>query len=66
MKNQHPEKLPSNLINAGIYIFDDDIFNAIELTVKSQRGEYEITDSLQIQMNDGDKSSGTTSRKING
>ena len=50
-----PGEAPSNLINAGIYIFDDHIFNAIELTEKSQRGEYEITDSLQIQMNDGER-----------
>lgn len=46
------EDAPSNLINAGIYLFDDQIFDAIDQTVKSERGEYEITDSLQLQMND--------------
>lgn len=46
------EEAPSNLINAGIYLFDDQIFDAIDQTVKSERGEYEITDSLQLQMND--------------
>jgi UDP-N-acetylglucosamine diphosphorylase / glucose-1-phosphate thymidylyltransferase / UDP-N-acetylgalactosamine diphosphorylase / glucosamine-1-phosphate N-acetyltransferase / galactosamine-1-phosphate N-acetyltransferase len=45
------EEAPSNLINAGIYLFDDQIFDAIDQTVKSERGEYEITDSLQLQMN---------------
>ncbi len=45
------EEAPSNLINAGIYLFDDQIFDAIDQTAKSERGEYEITDSLQLQMN---------------
>ena len=45
-----PEEAPSNLINAGIYLFDKVIFEAIEKTEKSERGEYEITDSLKIQM----------------
>ena len=49
-----PGEAPSNLINAGIYLFDDQIFKAIDNTEKSQRGEYEITDSLQIQMEKGD------------
>lgn len=46
------EEAPSNLINAGIYLFDDQIFDAIDQTPKSERGEYEITDSLQLQMNE--------------
>ncbi|MCE7698962.1 MAG: NTP transferase domain-containing protein, partial [Methanobacterium paludis] len=45
-----PEEAPSNLINAGIYIFNPLIFDAIEKTEKSPRGEYEITDSLLIQI----------------
>ena len=57
-----PEKAPSNLINAGIYLFDDQIFKAIDITKKSQRGEYEITDSLQIQMENGDKILGLKSK----
>ena len=56
------EEAPSNLINAGIYIFDNEIFNAIDLTDKSERGEYEITDSLQLQMNDGEKVLGLRSK----
>jgi UDP-N-acetylglucosamine diphosphorylase / glucose-1-phosphate thymidylyltransferase / UDP-N-acetylgalactosamine diphosphorylase / glucosamine-1-phosphate N-acetyltransferase / galactosamine-1-phosphate N-acetyltransferase len=43
----------SNLINAGIYLFNRDIFKAIEKTEKSDRGEYEITDSLKIQIKEG-------------
>lgn len=48
-----PEEAPSNLINAGIYLFDKVIFDAISKTEKSERGEYEITDSLKIQMSEG-------------
>jgi UDP-N-acetylglucosamine diphosphorylase/glucosamine-1-phosphate N-acetyltransferase len=44
------EEATSNLINAGIYLFDNTIFNAIDRTPKSERGEYEITDSLKIQI----------------
>lgn len=47
------EEAPSNLINTGIYIFNKDIFNKIEKTEISQRGEYEITDSLTLQIEDG-------------
>lgn len=57
-----PGEAPSNLINAGIYLFDDQIFKAIDITGKSQRGEYEITDSLQIQMENGEKVLGLRSK----
>ena len=43
---------PSNLVNAGIYIFNEDIFDKIEKTEISQRGEYEITDSVSMQIQD--------------
>jgi len=46
------EEAPSNLINAGIYLFSRDIFDAISKTGKSQRGEYEITDSIKIQIDE--------------
>jgi len=55
------EEAPSNLINAGIYLFDDQIFDAIDQTTKSERGEYEITDSLQLQMNDDENVAGLRS-----
>ncbi|MEM2144192.1 MAG: sugar phosphate nucleotidyltransferase, partial [Candidatus Jordarchaeaceae archaeon] len=44
---------PSDSVNAGIYIFTPQIFEAIRQTGKSQRGEYEITDSIQILINQG-------------
>lgn len=46
------EDAPSNLVNAGIYIFNKDIFEKIEKTELSERGEYEITDSLLMQIED--------------
>lgn len=44
---------PSNLANAGIYVFEPEIFDAIDKTPLSPRGEHEITDSLQILIDDG-------------
>ncbi len=50
---EKPEEPPSNLINAGIYCFNQNIFGAIERTPKSKRGEYEITDSIELLIQDG-------------
>lgn len=50
---EKPEEPPSNLINAGIYCFNQDILKAIEETPKSKRGEYEITDSIELLLKDG-------------
>lgn len=47
------EEAPSNLVNAGIYIFNKDIFDKIKKTGVSERGEYEITDSVSLQIADG-------------
>lgn len=41
------ENPPSNLANAGLYLFTRDIFKAIAQTPLSQRDEYELTDSVQ-------------------
>jgi bifunctional UDP-N-acetylglucosamine pyrophosphorylase/glucosamine-1-phosphate N-acetyltransferase len=38
----------TNVINAGIYHFNSKIFDLIQKTKKSQRGEYEITDSINM------------------
>ncbi len=38
----------SNTINAGIYHFNKSIFSYIKKTQKSPRGEYEITDSINM------------------
>ncbi len=44
---------PSRLANAGLYLFAPEIFKAIAMTPKSPRGEYEITDSLQLLIDGG-------------
>ncbi|MFC1916269.1 bifunctional sugar-1-phosphate nucleotidylyltransferase/acetyltransferase [Chloroflexota bacterium] len=46
-------KAPSGMANTGLYLFTPEIFEAISLTPKSPRGEYEITDSLQLMMDKG-------------
>ncbi len=42
-----PDNRYGNLANAGVYIFNQDIFEGIAKTEKSIRGEYELTDSIQ-------------------
>lgn len=49
------EKPPTDMANAGLYLFTPDIHEAIARTPKSPRGEYEITDSLQLLMEAGQK-----------
>lgn len=44
---------PSKYANVGVYVFPSIIFNYIDKTQKSPRGEYEITDSMQLMINDG-------------
>jgi len=39
---------PTNLANAGIYVFSTEIFQKIRQTTPSSRGELEITDSLHL------------------
>ncbi len=40
-------------VNTGIYIFGPDIFDAIEETLKSDLGEFGITDSIQQMVDSG-------------
>jgi UDP-N-acetylglucosamine diphosphorylase/glucosamine-1-phosphate N-acetyltransferase len=47
------ENPPSHMANAGVYLFTPDIFGTISRTPKSPRGEYEITDSLQLMIDEG-------------
>jgi bifunctional UDP-N-acetylglucosamine pyrophosphorylase/glucosamine-1-phosphate N-acetyltransferase len=44
----------SDVINAGIYHFNKKIFDFIKKTKKSIRGEYEITDSINMVLNAGE------------
>ncbi len=45
---EKPVRPESNLINAGIYVFGQEIFDLIAGTPVSVRGEYEITKTLQM------------------
>jgi len=47
------EKPPSHMANAGLYLLTPEIWKAISQTAKSPRGEYEITDSLQMMIDRG-------------
>lgn len=44
--HEKPKVPPTELINAGLFVFTPDIFRWIRATQLSQRGEYEITDTL--------------------
>ena len=45
---EKPQLPPTDLINAGIFVFNLEIFKEIRQTEKSPRGEYEITDTLNL------------------
>ncbi|MHA1771342.1 MAG: bifunctional sugar-1-phosphate nucleotidylyltransferase/acetyltransferase [Candidatus Thorarchaeota archaeon] len=47
------EEIPSNLVNAGIYIAGPKLWEAIAKTGLSSRGEYEITDSIKMLIDQG-------------
>jgi UDP-N-acetylglucosamine diphosphorylase/glucosamine-1-phosphate N-acetyltransferase len=50
-----PGTEPSNLANAGIYVFPSEIFDNIRNTKLSSRNEYEITDSLGALIESGSR-----------
>jgi dTDP-glucose pyrophosphorylase len=44
---------PSNLANLSVYLFPSSIFKACREVELSERGEYELTDAIQILIDDG-------------
>ena len=47
---EKPRSPKSNLINAGIYVFEPDVFPLIDKTPKSPRDEFEITDTIRLMI----------------
>lgn len=45
-KPSNPTKLKSNLINAGLYVLDEGIFDILSSLKPSPRGEIELTDAI--------------------
>ncbi len=43
---------PSNLANAGLYVFSKEIFDKLKQTGASVRGEWELTDALSLLIKD--------------
>ena len=50
---EKPAKPAGNRINAGMYVFPGDIFDAIRETPMSPRGEYEITTTFEALIAEG-------------
>lgn len=53
--HEKPEVPPTNLAMTGLFILPKEIFSATEKTKLSPRGEYELTDSIQILIDSGMK-----------
>ena len=47
------ENAPSNLANAGIYVFSKEVFDKIKKTTTSVRGECELTDAITLLAQEG-------------
>jgi bifunctional UDP-N-acetylglucosamine pyrophosphorylase/glucosamine-1-phosphate N-acetyltransferase len=50
---EKPRRIKSRVANAGVYIFHPAIFDAIRRTKPSKRGEYELTDSINLLIKSG-------------
>ena len=53
IEKPEPDQMVSNLVNAGIYAVSNPLWEVIEKTELSPRGEYEITDSISMLIDKG-------------
>ncbi len=47
------EKAPSNLANAGVYVFTNEVFDKLKKLKPSVRGEWELTDAITMLAGEG-------------
>jgi len=52
---EKPKQFVSDCALIGVYVFNDKVFDAVKKIKPSWRNELEITDTIQIMLNDGDK-----------
>ena len=50
---EKPEEPPSNLVMTGFYTFTPEIFHACHLIQPSNRGEYELSDAIDLLIHSG-------------
>ncbi len=50
---EKPADPPTSLANVGCYAFEPDVFEYIDRTPESERGEYEITTTLSLLLDEG-------------
>ncbi|ELZ36202.1 nucleotidyl transferase [Halorubrum saccharovorum DSM 1137] len=50
---EKPADPPTNLANVGCYAFEPEVFEYIDQTPESERGEYEITTTIDLLLDDG-------------
>ncbi len=50
---EKPDEPPSNLVMTGFYTFTPAIFHACELVQPSDRGEYELSDAIDLLLDSG-------------
>lgn len=50
---EKPKEFVSNLVNTGMYCFDLEVFEILKNLRKSERGEYEITDAIEVLAKQG-------------
>lgn len=52
---EKPKVPPSNLAVSGVYVFDSSIFDMVDVLEPGAKGEYQITDAIQMLIDSGKK-----------